>query len=209
VELLDKCLESIRNIYQDHQIIIVDSNSPKKDHFPGLCERYNAHVAYKVNTNYECGAWKIVYEECKADFYCCIHDSCYLVRPLDTTFDDEVSSYTVVDNTPKGWFGECAGLRKATWESLVKTKWEVPEQFWTMVGNIIFAKVKIFDLLYNNGFFDILPTNKFEACCWERRIGLCLTCEGYGDMLVKNQIGAWQDNRPADRKVFKKWLNRQ
>ena len=208
VVLLEECLKSIRDIYQWHHIIIVDSDSPRNNHLPELCEKYNAEIAGLVNTGYECGAWKIVYEQCRADFYCFIHDSCWLVRPLGETLNTDLTAYRCVPNNPKHWIGEIRGLRKAVAESLKDTKWTIPDFFWTPIGQMIFADVDIITMLHDNGFFDIIPTNKFEACCWERRLGICLCQEGYTDALERNQIGAGYDMQLANHKIAKKWLNR-
>jgi hypothetical protein len=193
----------------------VDSDSPKKDHFPGLCEKYRAEVAKVVNTGYECGAWKIVYEQVsnqfKADFYCFIHDSCWLVRPLGDTLENDLAAYRCVPNTPERWYGGEKHMREAVAASLRNTKWTVPDNFWTLVGQIFFAKSHVVEMLHENKFFDIVPANKFDARCWERRLGICLCQEGYADTLGQdsNQIGCWSHMKPANHKMAKQWLNRQ
>jgi len=215
VVLLENCLKSIREIYQWHHIIIVDSDSPKKDHLPSLCKKYRAEVADVINTGYECGAWKIIYEQTRkqfqADFYCFIHDSCWLVRPLGETLENDLAAYRCVPNTPERWYGAPTGLREAVIASLENTTWSIPDNFWTLVGQIFFAKPHIVSMLYENGFFDILPTNKFEAQCWERRLGICLCQKGHSDVLAQdsNQIGCWRNMRPLNHKMAKHWLNRQ
>jgi len=188
VQLLQECLQSIRTIYPDHRIVIVDSDSPKKDHLPQLSKKFRADIAIRINKNYECGAWKIVYEEYGSEYYCMIHDSCVLLRPIDDLFTLPVATMWCVPNTNKEWVGADDTLRAAVAKSLTATKWQIPDFFWTLVGNIIFAKAEIFEVLYNNHFFDLLPTNKFEAQCWERRLGVCLCQEGYADDLKENQI---------------------
>lgn len=209
VQLLERCLKSIRDIYRWHHIIIVDSDSPIKDHLPGLCEQYKAEVASTINKNYECGAWKIVYEQCRADFYCLIHDSCWLVRPLGNSLEEELSAYRCVPNTHDDWYGaHTPKMKDDVIRSLADTKWRVPDNFWTLVGQIMFAKCHIMDLLYNNGFFDVLPTDKYEAQCWERRLGVCLSQEGYDDILAQNQIGCWRHGKPRDHKMAKNWVCR-
>jgi len=213
VKLLETCLQSIRAIYQWHHIVIVDSDSPKKDHLPQLCEKYNAVVAPQINKNYESGAWKIIYEECKADYYCFIHDSCRLARPLGDTFAVPVAAYRCVPNTPEMWYGlkTVESMRVDVERSLQGTKWSIPDNFMTLVGNMMFADASVVKSLYDNGYFNVLPVNKHEAQCWERRLGACLGHDGYTEMLSKyqNQIGAWSHGKPIDSKIFKRWLKRQ
>lgn len=206
---LERCLQSIRLYYQKHHIIVVDSDSPKKDHFPRICEQYNAVIASKINTNYECGAWKIVYEECKsADYYCFIHDSCYLMRPLVDTLSELVATYRCVPNTPTSWAGTDLSMREYVAHTLAGTRWTIPDTFWTLVGSIILGDYSIIKMLYDDGFFNVLPKNKYESQCWERRLGLCLCQDGFGDMLAHNQVGGYH-GRPTTEKLRKNFIKRR
>jgi len=210
VELLERCLKSIRDIYHWHHIVVVDSDSPKKDHLPGLCKRYRAEVANVVNKNYECGAWKIVYEQYRADFYCFVHDSCWLVRPLGDTLEQEISAYRCVPNSPTDWYGASSSHKREVLRSLRGTKWDpAPDNFWTLVGQIMFVKCRVMDLLYDNKFFDLLPTNKHGAQSWERRLGACLSLEGFDEQLAENQIGCWKHGKPYNHKMAKSWVMRE
>lgn len=75
-------INSIKEIYPDFDIAVIDSDSAKLNTYDELPKEVNVHLV--KNKNYELGAWKKGYELYpNYDIYMCIQDSIEAVKEVD------------------------------------------------------------------------------------------------------------------------------
>jgi len=190
IGMLQTCVDSIKKHFgPTSYIVVVDSNSPCRDHIDLYKNDFYVEVADIRNKNYEAGAWLWAYQNRKAHRYVFLHDSCEVVNNFSEVFDKELTIWNSMDS----W--DCIIPVERTWveTKLGQTPWAgIPESFTMIQGSIFTAKRPVLDKLYTRGLQLILPTNKPESRAFERLLGIVLTLEGYApimkDITLKSKV---------------------
>jgi len=177
IPMLETCVNSIKKHFgPTSYIVVVDSNSPCRDHAKLYDNDFYVEFADVRNVNYEAGAWLWAYNNRRAHRYVFLHDSCTVIGDFSNVFDRDLTIWNSLDS----W--DCTIQAERTWveTKLGQTPWsEIPEKFTMVQGSIFTAKRPVLDKLYTRGLQQILPTNKQEAQAFERLLGIVLTLEGY------------------------------
>ena len=188
LELLRRAVESIEQhfgLHRDQQVMIVDSDSPYREHIPAYRSREFVMFEDAHNKNYEAGAWLHAYRTQVAETYVFMHDSCYVTE----NFSNLLSRDVTVWKPYRSW--KCIYERQKRWvfDALQSTKWHnVLNKFTTVQGAIYSARRSVLERLYNEGLQDILPQNKDQSMGYERLIGNVLTQEGFGALMVDEPL---------------------
>ncbi len=181
IPMLETCVNSIKKHFgPTSYIVVVDSNSPCRDHAKLYDNDFYVEFADVRNVNYEAGAWLWAYNNRRAHRYVFLHDSCEVLSDFSNVFDRDLTIWNAFDS----W--DCTIQAERIWveTKLGQTPWsEIPEKFTMVQGSIFTAKRPVLDKLYTRGLQQILPTNKQEAQAFERLLGIVLTKEGYEPLM--------------------------
>jgi len=186
VEVLQRAIDSIRKHFgPTTYILIVDSDSPCRDHVDIFKDDFYTTFADVHNKNYEAGAWLYAYNTYKARRYVFMHDSCEVMEDFSDVFDKELTIW----NSHESW--KYITHRQQEWvtNQLKFTPWkDIPEEFTMVQGSIFTVTRPVLDKLYTRGLEKILPNNKDEAMGFERLLGIVLTIEGYEPLMKRTAL---------------------
>jgi hypothetical protein len=195
-----ECIESIKIIYPNEKIVVVDSCS--NDEYYKTLDVFDVILG---NVNYECGAYTLAFEKYPdEDVYYCIHDSLMMISKCE--FDRlkivqhfAWSRQTIPVNTVP------VTLSKA--ENILN--FLIPDEVYGCFGNIFFCKNDVMKttIEYIKNF---LPTTKIESEITERLLGLLFTKLGFN--LQSSSIQGQhvvQDSKYDESVVKKQFLRRQ
>ena len=170
------CVLSIKNIYPDSKIVIVDSNSPEKSHIPELIN-LGCEISDLENINYETGAMWDTFEKVKKQRYVFLQDSMLLLGNIDPFLQKE---FTSLGDIHYNWYG--AGDRHIDWVRnniklsdylFMETGFSILQYNSMIISDSLLEKMKLKKLN------KVLPVNKVGSCGMERLLGMVLSQEGF------------------------------
>ena len=199
INSLYNCVNSIRKFYNDADIVIVDSNSPNKNHLDTL-RNDNCFISDICNTNYEAGAIWDTFKNYNKNTYIFLQDSMILLENIDEYLNSDI---TILGGIYRNW--ESAGIDSefANWsrQNMTYSDYKHLDSGFTIVQyNSMIISKSLLQKLKDNKLDLVLPTNKIGSCATERTFGIALAQEGYTD-LAKCQL--------PQNLIYKQWLNRQ
>lgn len=161
-----KCLESVRKVYPDGKIVIVDSNSDSFEHLEGIND---LEIIYN-NVNYMDGSlWSVYDRYPEEDSYLLLQDSVILKSQIPT--EKEFAFFNTFPlNYNNGRYGN------AMYEYFVKVTNYDGSYYPPIFGITFFIKNSLMKTLIEKfNMNKILPKNKIEMEASERIWGYFLT----------------------------------
>jgi hypothetical protein len=199
VNALYRCVNSIRKFYTDAEIVIVDSNSPSREHLIDL-QTNNCFISELRNINYEAGAIWDTFKSYDKEIYVFLQDSMELLENIDDYLHSEI---VVLGGIYRDW--ESAGVISefSDWsrQNIINSDYIHLDSGFTIVQfNSMIINKQLLQKLKDKKLDLVLPTNKVSSCSMERVFGIALAQEGYED-LAKHQL--------PQNLIHKQWMNRQ
>lgn len=195
------CLDSLKTHSPESEIIIVDSNSPKKDYLNIAKSTYGAKII-EGNSNYELGAWRLAANTYERDSYLFLQDSVIQKKPIPQEILQ--SEFLAFGALPQ-WQG-CEGIHiEGTKSALAKDKIDINPDFHMICGSMMLIKNTLWKQL-NEHIPSFVPKNKIDSCNSERILGIVMTHLGFNPGNHMLQKGGWHRN---DGEYFTKiWKGR-
>lgn len=208
-DMIDRCVAHILE-HSDDPIVVVDSVSPDRSYMRRMPR--SVVVADVANTGYAPGAFAWAYKHLDAPFWSLIHDSLLIHDNLDDLKAVPVTSVRRFPYPETGWGWDAGGVPLIMWGavSLARVGLDIPDRFDGLFGPMLFAQDGVMADLDRLGLFDIVASDKFEACAMERVWGVALHAAGH-DLRVSSLQGEMTDffgSYPQHR-VEKVHLDRQ
>jgi hypothetical protein len=194
------CVESIRNLYRQETIFVVDTGSESKEYLNELNKFNNIKILHS-GPNYELGAWKKVLYSYDLDYYVCIQDSVKLLNRIDHIFDKEFYSYHIVTEG-------LLTMPSQNVQQMIDSFNDYDVKFnniSVLFGCMFMINNEIKNKLINSNFFmNFLPKNKIDSYICERI--LYSLFENLGCNVINSSLNKTEH---GDGPFFsKKWLNR-
>lgn len=161
-------INSIKMIYPDERIVVVDSCSEDKSYFSKL----DVYDILEGNCNYEIGAYLKAFVKYPNEMrYFNIHDSLIVNGIMP---DNELVTIQWFDNV---WDDEEQFLwAKSLFDAYqIKFKWD----FIGCFGSMFICSNDIMKRMIANGISNFKPISKKQSCGMERVIGIMLSSFGY------------------------------
>jgi hypothetical protein len=205
-QILLDTIDSIKKIYSDFDIVIIDSDSAELNTYDKLPKEIKVHLI--KNKNYEWGAWKKGYELYpNYDIYMCIQDSFPPLRRADV---DSLKENDIMACKWKCGFGNDPHCIPEVRNLLKNTKYENshvfnydhhdPDPFYVASHTFLITNKKnlchLFETLPN------LPTNKLGSRAMERVLGIAIAHNEYNWICISN--GDIDKRELKDKSYFKK-----
>jgi len=199
-----KCLDSLKTHSPESEIIIVDSNSPKKDYFYIAKSKYDAKII-EGNSNYELGAWRLASNTYERDSYLFLQDS--VIQKKQIPQEILQSEFLAIEALPS-WEG-CNNINiEGTKSALAKDKIQINPDFHMICGSMMLIKNTLWKQL-NERIPNFVPKNKIDSCNSERILGIVMTDLGFNPGNHMLQKGSWHQHQPNNGEYFTKiWKGR-
>lgn len=201
-----RAVESAKRVMPSERILVVDSDSPDKSYFEAV-RALGATVDDAKNTHYETGAWWHAYENYEEDFYFFLHDSCEILLPLDGFRELDLSALTTMYSWDHAridhlvWGLHQFGQHVPDWEMAL---WG----FQSPLGCMFNIHREFLSKLRDDGFHNILPTDKVGSCAMERLWGIALVKAGLRQTHIMTEY-KWTAPEPLETPWIRKhWLHR-
>ena len=191
------CVKSIREFYPDSEIVIVDSNSPNRNHIPILIEM-GCIISDFNNINYEAGSIWDTFNKFNRDIYIFLQDSMVLLGNIDEFINKEL---TVIGGIIPNWEG--CNMTHVDWvrNNIVKSDYSFLENGFNILQyNSMIVSREILDKFKSKNLDKILPINKTGSCGMERIFGIALLLDGH---TINENI------KLPENLIQKTWINRQ
>lgn len=185
----DFILESLSsiNLYNPNsEIIIVDSNSPKKEYLDVAKSFYKAKII-EQNSNYELGAWRLATNTFERESYLFLQDSMIQINSL--TPDMLNSQFLVVEGI-RHWAGASESVIRIVTDIASQAGIQIDKDFYGICGSMMLIKNTLWREL-DKCIINFLPTNKAESEACERILGVMMTHLGFNPKDYMMQSNAW------------------
>tara|TARA_B100000900_G_scaffold369013_1_gene346589 strand:- start:2077 stop:2835 length:759 start_codon:yes stop_codon:yes gene_type:complete len=206
-EAIFNCTNSILKLYENPNIVIVDSDSPDKTYFNKIRSN-NVEILDVKNKNYDTGAYWIAFNKFNDfDNYYFLQDSTIIKENLSSFESNDLTTfrYFLSIDDIGGFIYEKPSLKnfklisklfskrikkypiygfdsqkQSEWakEQLEKTSYFFPKSWVSVFGPMFICKKIVMDKLKNKNFDKILPINKLEQMGMERLFGIAFQQEG-------------------------------
>ena len=206
-EAIFNCTNSILKLYENPNIVIVDSDSPDKTYFNKIRSN-NVEILDVKNKNYDTGAYWIAFNQFNDfDNYYFLQDSTIIKENLSSFESNNLTTfrYFLSIDDIGGFIYEKPSLKnfklisklfskrikkypiygfdsqkQSEWakEQLEKTSYFFPKSWVSVFGPMFICKKIVMDKLKNKNFDKILPINKLEQMGMERLFGIAFQQEG-------------------------------
>ncbi len=174
---VQECVKRVREHHPEADILVVDSASAEQSYTAAMMS-LRATVAFTGNRHFGPGAYAYANWYWKGyDTYYLIQDSVFLNAPLPETFG--TARWFADPPTPWGQNEDGSSLRAWGQHALNLMGIECPDSYRGVFGPIWWGPRKMMDDLARVGFWNCLPTTKWEACAMERVTGIVLEHLGY------------------------------
>jgi len=197
-----RSLEKIKTYSPKSEIIVVDSNSPKKDYLNIAESTYGAKII-EGNSNYELGAWRLAANTYERDSYLFLQDSVLQKKSIPPELLQ--SQFLAFEALPQ-WKG-CRRVHiKGTENALEEAEIEISPDFHMICGSMMLIKNTLWKQL-DECIPNFVPQNKVDSCNSERVLGIVMTHLGFNPGNHMLQRDSWSRN---NGEYFTKiWKNRQ
>lgn len=188
------CVRAVRTHHPDARVVIVDSASDDRSYYEPMLE-LGAEVADIENRHYPTAAFGWALHAYPTErFFGCIFDSLIVNAPLDHLLAFPLTTVRHFLTPPTGWGEDQFGVSLSRWAE-DHSPFPIPDQFVGVFGPMWFCDRQVLEQLDRCGFFDIHPTDKWQACAMERLAGIVLTELGYDptNSLQGEMHGYWDD----------------
>jgi hypothetical protein len=192
-----ECVKSIKAIYPEAEIFIVDSNSLYREHFSKLIE-LGCTISDLENLNYEAGAIWETFRKVDKSKYVFMQDSMVLLENIDeylekkfVTFGGIHANWILTTDQIYNWGKEKIQLSDY---SFMDDGFNILQYSSMIISRDLLSKMKA------KNFDKVLPTNKIGSYAMERLFGIVLKQEGI-EISCENEL-------PHTR-IKKIWMDRQ
>lgn len=193
-------LEKIKSHSPESEIIVVDSNSPKKDYLNIAESTYGAKII-EGNSNYELGAWRLASNAYERDSYLFLQDSVLQKKPIPTELLQ--CPFLAFEALPQ-WTGAKRAHVEGTQSILAEAGIEISPDFHMICGSMMLIKNTLWKQL-DECIPNFVPQNKEGSCNSERVLGIIMTHLGFNPGNHMLQRDSWhRNNGEYFTKIWKK-----
>ncbi len=195
-------LKEIKTHSPESEIIVVDSNSPKKDYLNIAESTYGAKII-EGNSNYELGAWRLAANTYERDSYLFLQDSVIQKKSIPTELLQ--CPFLAFEALPQ-WFGASQENIEGTMSVVEEAGIEIRPNFHMICGSMMLIKNSMWRQL-DECILNFVPQNKTDSCNSERVLGIAMTHLGFNPGDHTLQKDSWLANN--GEYFTKVWKNRQ
>lgn len=206
--IISKCVDNWFSFYKENIIVLIDNNSPNKEYFNLLNEKYSNLYIISNNSSkfkYEYGGYKIGFKFVDAPYYIFMQGTNLFTRKKNLE-ECIISPFIYVREVDE--YKESPEIIIA--QDMYKSSWN---SIYSVLGSNFYCNKEIAKIFYENILTKIPITNKIESCASERITAefinnccnIIYVCEKF---IYKNKIytGNIKNNRTKICENFNEYL---